>query len=105
MNTSASPVIVYVTYQGTPQDRFDRDYYIAAHLPLVMKAWSPHGLLGVTAFFPALAHEGTVAICECVFRDAHAVEAAFASPEASAVMADIPRYTALAPRRFQAVAL
>jgi hypothetical protein len=29
-------VIVYVTCQGTPETRFDRDYYIAHHLPLVM---------------------------------------------------------------------
>lgn len=105
MNTSASSVVVYVTYHGTPQDRFDRDYYIAAHLPFVLKAWSQYGLLGVTALFPAPEQEGTVALCECVFRDEGAVEAAFASPEASAVMADVPRYTALAPRRFRAVAL
>lgn len=104
MNTSASSV-VYVTYPGTPQDRFDRDHYIAVHLPLVMRAWSQYGLLGVTAFFPAPAQEGTVAICECVFRDEGAVEAAFASPEASAVMDDVSRYTALSPRRFRAIPL
>lgn len=104
MNTSVSSVVVYVTYHGTSQDRFDRDYYITAHLPLVIRAWSQYGLLGVTAFFPAPAQEGTVALCECIFRDECAVEAAFASPEASAVMADVLRYTALAPRRLRAVA-
>lgn len=105
MNTSALPVVVYVTYQGTPQDRFDRDYYIAVHLPLVMKAWRQYGLLGVTALLPASAQKGTVALCECIFRDEGAVEAAFASPEAAAVMDDVQRYTALAPRRFRAVIL
>lgn len=105
MNTSAASVVVYVTYQGTPQDRFDRDYYVAVHLPLVMKAWGQYGLLSVTPLFPAPARDGTVALCQCIFRDEDAVEAALASPEASAVMADVPRYTALAPRRFRAVAL
>ncbi len=52
MNTSASSVVVYVTYHGTPQDRFDQDYYVEAHLPLVMKAWSQYGLLGVNGALP-----------------------------------------------------
>lgn len=105
MNTEASPVVVYVTYQGAPQDHFDRDYYVEVHLPLVMRAWNPYGLLRLNAFFPAIAQEGTLAICECVFRDEKAVEAAFSSPEVSAVMADVPRFTAIAPLRVRAAAL
>ncbi|OZI63432.1 EthD family reductase [Bordetella genomosp. 11] len=105
MNTEASPVVVYVTYRGLPQDRFDRDYYVEVHLPLVMKAWSQYGLLSLNAFFPATAQEGTQAICECLFRDEGALEAAFASPEVSAVMADVPRFTAIAPQRVRVAAL
>ncbi|WP_454725491.1 MULTISPECIES: EthD family reductase [Cupriavidus] len=105
MNTEAAHVVVYVTYQGTPQDRFDRDYYVAVHLPLVMEAWKQYGLLSLNAFFPAAAQEGTLAICECVFRDEGALEAALASPEVGAVMADVPRFTAIAPRRVRAAAL
>jgi uncharacterized protein (TIGR02118 family) len=105
MNTEALPVVVYVTYQGTLQDHFDRAYYVEVHLPLVMKAWNQYGLLGLNAFFPAIGQEGTLAICECVFRDEEALEATFASPEVSAVMADVPRFTAIAPRRVRAVAL
>jgi uncharacterized protein (TIGR02118 family) len=105
MNTEASPIVVYVTYQGAPQDRFDRDYYVEVHLPLVMKAWNQYGLLSVKAFFPATLREGTLAICECVFRDEGALEAAFASPEVSAVMADVPRFTDIAPLRVRVAAL
>jgi uncharacterized protein (TIGR02118 family) len=105
MNTEASPVVVYVTYRGTPRDHFDRAYYVDVHLPLVMKCWSQYGLLSLNAFYPATAQEGTVAICECVFRDEEAFEVAFASPEVSAVMDDVPRFTALTPGRVRAAAL
>lgn len=33
-----------------------------------------YGLLGVKAFFPATAQEGTPVICECVFRNEGAFE-------------------------------
>ena len=105
MNTQTAPVVVYVTYQGTPRDMFNRSYYVDVHLPLVMKAWAQYGLLSVEAFFPATEREGTIAICECIFRDETALAAAFASPEASDVMADVPRFTAIAPQRVRAVAL
>lgn len=48
---------------------------------------------------------GTIAICECRFREDAAMRTAFASPEESAVMADLPRFTDLQPTRFRAVAL
>jgi uncharacterized protein (TIGR02118 family) len=105
MKPDATPVVVYVTYQGTPRDHFDREYYVGVHLPLVMEAWRQYGLLSLNAFFPAIAQEGTIAICECVFRDEAAVESAFASPEVSEVMDDVPRFTAMAARRVRASAL
>lgn len=105
MNTDARPAVLYVTYEGTPQDHFDREYYVDVHLPLVMEAWHQYGLLSLNAFFPAVAQEGTLAICECVFRDEAAFEAAFASPEVSEVMDDVPRFTAIAPRRVRVAAL
>lgn len=105
MNTEALPVVVYVTYQGTPHDRFDREYYLDVHLPLVMKAWHQYGLLGAKAFFPATAQEGTLVISECIFRNEGALEAALASPEVAVVMADVPRFTALEPQRVRVAAL
>ena len=34
-----SQVILHVTYRGASDARFDRDYYVGHHLPLVMKAF------------------------------------------------------------------
>ena len=105
MTEARSPVVVYVTYRGTPDTRFDRDHYVHRHLPLVLDAWRPHGLEGVAAFFPTIATAGTIAICECQFRDDAAVEASFASPETPRVMADVARFTDAAPARARAVPL
>jgi len=98
-------VVVYVTYQGTPEARFDRTYYVEKHLPLVTKAWGQYGLERISAFFPAIDRTGTVAICECRFRDAAAIDAAFGSAETPAVMADVIRFTDLSPARVRAVSL
>jgi len=101
----SEPVTVYVTYTGPADARFDRTWYLEHHLPLVMSSWSQYGLLGVAAFFPPNAQVGTVAICECRFRDRAAVDAAFNSPQAPAVMADVLRFTEITPQRALAVAL
>lgn len=100
----ASP-IVYVTYEGAPGDRFDRRYYAAHHLPLVMQAWQRYGLESVEAFFPPLTHAGTLVICECRFRDEAAIDAAFGSPETAKVMADVAAFTDIAPTRLRAAPL
>ncbi|WP_130835695.1 EthD family reductase [[Erwinia] mediterraneensis] len=105
MKANNSQVTVFVYYQGTAETRFDRDFFVTRHLPLCMESWQQYGLLSVTAFFPALQQEGTIAICECVFRDEAAVEASFNSPEVPKVMADVPLYTDATPQRVRAVAL
>lgn len=105
MNTEPTPVTVYVTYEGPAHARFDRAWYVDRHLPLVMASWSRYGLESVTAFFPASAQSETLAICECKFRDRAALDAAFNSPEAPAVMADVRHFTDLAPQRVQTVSL
>jgi uncharacterized protein (TIGR02118 family) len=92
---------VYVTYEGAPGDRFDRSYYVECHLPLVMQAWQRYGLESIAAFFPPSTHAGTLVICECRFRDNAEIETAFRSPEAKEVMADVPGFTDLAPRRLR----
>jgi len=102
---SSSAVTIYVTYQGDQQSRFDREYYVNGHIPLVMKAWQQYGLLSAAAFFPAVGQRGTIAICECVFRDEKALEAAFHSPEAPDVMADVPHFTDITPVTVRTVAL
>jgi uncharacterized protein (TIGR02118 family) len=96
-------VTVYVTYAGQSNARFDRTWYVERHLPLVMKSWSQYGLLDVAAFFPASGQPGTLAICECRFRNQAAVDAAFSSPETPDVMADVHCFTDIAPQRVRAM--
>ncbi len=89
--------ILYVTYRGDARIRFDRDRYVSHHLPLVMEAWGPHGLLSCSAFFPAGDGDGTIAIAECKFRDEGGLTAALASSETPSVMADVPSFTDAKP--------
>jgi uncharacterized protein (TIGR02118 family) len=94
--------ILYVSYHGDARTRFDRDYYVATHIPLVMEAWTRHGLENCAAFFPASNGAGTIAIAECRFRDEACLQAAFASPETARVMADISNFTDVEPSRRRA---
>lgn len=89
---------VYFSYVGTAEDWFDRDYYVDSHMPIVLKAWQPHGLLRAEAFFPAAASTGeprTLVICEAIFKDDAAIEASFAALETPAVIADVQNFTKL----------
>lgn len=103
MTKESTPTIVFVTYQGTPETRFDREYYVQHHVPLVMQSWQPYGLERAAAFFPPLDEAGTIAICELRFRDGDALAAALAAPETPAVMADVPHFTDVTPVQVRAV--
>ncbi len=97
--------IMYVTYPGDAAVRFDRDYYVRTHLPLVRESWNRYGLESAAAFFPDGDGAGTIAVCICVFRDDAAVQASFGSPEAPRVMADIPNFTDAQPTQSRALPL
>ncbi len=96
---------VFVTYPGNADTRFDRDYYVRIHLPLVLEAWSQYGLESIAAFFPAGDGAGIIAVCTCGFRDEAAIRASFASPEAGRVMADVAQFTESEPTQSRAVPL
>jgi uncharacterized protein (TIGR02118 family) len=102
MADSRATAILYVTYHGTPDTRFDRDYYVDHHLPLVLRSWQQYGLDSAVAFFPGLPQTGTIAICECRFRDQAAIDVAFAAPETPAVMDDVAHFTDSTPVRLRA---
>lgn len=97
--------VIHFSYAGDETTRFDRDYYLATHLPLVMQAWQRYGLETLSALFPADTAAGTIAICVCQFRDEAAAEAAFRSPESAAVMAEVMRFTDAQPVRSRSVPL
>jgi uncharacterized protein (TIGR02118 family) len=104
-DSAPDPVTLYVFYAGPADARFDQAYYVEHHLPMVMRAWGPYGLQGLAAFFPASPADGTIAICECRFRDEPSIQRSLASRETAGVMADLPRFTDLAARRARAVPL
>ena len=87
---------MYVTYSGDAGTRFDRDYYVRHHLPLVMSAGSARpGKL--RRFLACRYRRGTICICECRFRDQGAMRAALVSPETPRVMADVAHFTDAQP--------
>ncbi len=96
---------VFVTYPGDSRTRFDRDYYVSTHLPLVRQAWGPYGLESCAAFFPAGDGAGTIAVAVCSFRDAAALQAALGAPETARVMADVATFTDATPSQSRAAAL
>ncbi len=98
-------MILCVTYSGERASRFDREYYVQQHLPLVRKVWGPAGLEAIDVFFPADTGAGFIAITICKFRDAAAYQTATALPDTAEVMADIQHFTAIQPVRFQLAAL
>lgn len=90
-------VIMFVTYQGHAESRFDRAYYVAKHLPMLRRSFGPLGLISAQAFFPATADSGTIAICECRYRDEAAFAACMASPDMPGIAADVGVFTDLMP--------
>ncbi len=93
---------IFVTYPGDRTTRFDREYYVEKHLPLVTAAWGPLGMQSIAAFFPSGAGEGTIAVCVCQFRDDAAVRACLKAPETKSVMDDVPHFTDATPRQLRA---
>ena len=98
-------VVVYITYTGDASTRFDRSYYRNHHLPLVMQYWKRHGLESLSVLYPEDLGIGTIAICECKFRDDAAVTASFESAETLHVMADVKHFTDVTPTQTRAVPL
>ena len=86
-----------VSYTGGPDDRFDRQYYMDRHIPMVEEAWTPLGLERVDVFFRATEEQSVVAACLCQFRDVAAMHLALASPSTVGIMSDVERFTNIVP--------
>lgn len=90
-----------VSYLGNARSRFDREYYVTHHLPLVTRSWQRYGLQEVEAYFGCDVGDGgrAVAICLCHFDDHDAIERALSAPESEAVMHDVAAFTDIEPSR------
>jgi uncharacterized protein (TIGR02118 family) len=81
-----------VFYPSTEGATFDHDYYRDKHVPLAVKAWGTDGAeidKGVDGPYVAAVHFR--------FASAEAMQAAMASEDTGAVMADVANYTSIAP--------
>ena len=93
-------ITLFVTYPGDSNTRFDREYYVQKHLPLVRSVWAPHGLLTLSAFFPGDSGNGIICICACGFRDEAALQSALNDAGTEGVMSDVSNFTSASPAQF-----
>jgi uncharacterized protein (TIGR02118 family) len=81
--------------------RFDYDYYVNKHTPLVNELWKPHGLVsveiskGISGIAPG-SKPAFVTITNLVFTSTEALYAALAASGAQ-VMGDIANFTDVQP--------
>jgi uncharacterized protein (TIGR02118 family) len=93
---------VTVSYPNTAGARFDLDYYLTTHIPLVEAKLTKHGLTGwvvdqgLSGAAPGSEAEFLIQGF-LTFESVEAFEAALAS-EGAEIMADIPNYTDIQPR-------
>lgn len=93
-------IVVSVLYPNGPEARFDIDYYIRTHMPMVQQRLgasvrrmaAEHGLAGGAPGAPP----PFLAAGHLYFDSLEAFQGAFA-PHAAAIMADIPNYTNTQP--------
>lgn len=92
---------VHVLYPSSAT-RFDFDYYINKHLPLVAELWKPLGLIGVEAakglggLIPGSAPI-YVNIAMLTFPSLEVLQAVMTSASAPQVLGDIPNFTDAQP--------
>lgn len=88
---------LFIAYPAGSGTRFDRDYYVETHLPLVQEAWGPSGLLSGELYVPAKDSSANVAVAVLTFSDEDAIGRALGSPTTPGVMADVANYTDIEP--------
>lgn len=91
-----------VSYPHTPGARFDMDYYLTRHMPMVAAKLSPRGLAGwgvdqgLSGLMPGSSPEITIQ-AYMLFETLEALQSALMA-EGAALMADIPNFTEIQPR-------
>lgn len=86
-----------VAYPARAGARFDADYYVATHIPLVRDEWTRHGLVAARALIPEGPDPAWLAVAILDFADAAARERCLSSPEAAAVFGDVANFTDITP--------
>ncbi|MBS1822893.1 MAG: EthD family reductase [Acidobacteria bacterium] len=92
-------VIVSVLYPKTADSRFDHDYYLKTHTPLVKSTWTPTGLERVDIFRGVSSLDGAPPAYELIahlaFTSKDHLDNSLAA--GAAVIADIANFTNVQP--------
>lgn len=91
-------VVSYPLGDGT---HFDAEYYVETHIPLVRTCWTPYGLSSAEVLLPQgdQPWHGAVLLR---FESSAAIDAALGGIETPKVMADLPKFTNIAPVIYRA---
>jgi uncharacterized protein (TIGR02118 family) len=93
---------VLVNYPNTPGARFDLEYYLKSHCPMVMEKLGPHGMTGwsvdqgLAGMVPGSPATFNIC-CRLDFETLEGLQAGMAA-EAGGILADIPNYTDVQPQ-------
>jgi len=85
-----------VSYPTHPGAHFDAAYYAGTHIPLAQQLWGPFGLTGAEILFPDGNQPWKAAVL-LRFADAAAIDTALASAGTPEVLADVAKFTDIAP--------
>ena len=86
--------VVYPSHEGA---RFDKDYYRATHIPLVMKVMQATSVKLIEGVPNGSSAAPIVMIAHFEFASPEALQAGFANPAMAEVRADIAKFTDIKP--------
>ncbi|MGH8447765.1 EthD family reductase [Pseudomonas sp.] len=91
-----------VSYPMAADSTFDRDYYLATHIPIARAAWGEFGLQSAEILFPAKGPQPLAGMVILRFADQVGIDAALSSPKTLEVIGDVANFTNIAPVIFRA---
>lgn len=93
--------VLVVSYPAEAGNRFDADYYLATHMPLVEKHWAPRGMTGARPLIGGAGPAGRLAAMVLIdFAPGTAIDALLADPASAPVFADVANFTDIAPAAY-----
>lgn len=97
-------ITVFSLYPKSENSTFDRKYYVENHLPLILEAWKPYGLLDVKLVGVSGNIDGTAAPfavhATMTWKSLEGFQNAFGDPKTADILADVPHYTNTTPTIF-----
>jgi uncharacterized protein (TIGR02118 family) len=91
--------VINVAYPSTPGARFELDYYINTHMPLVQNKWTTYGLINWTVSKYDQKDAPYMIMAVINFKDQAGYNEA--QKERQELYADIPNFTVLKPTLFR----